>query len=83
MGDDVSFTGKDDEDEGEGEPTSTEQPPPPQMPQQQQQENADDLKEDDEECPDGEEPKTIQVPKGAGGGTELFPDAPDKISSTE
>jgi hypothetical protein len=55
------------------------------MPPQQQQENSDDLKEEDGECPDDEEePKTIQVPKGAGGGsTELFPDAPDKISSTE
>jgi hypothetical protein len=85
MGDDVSFTGKDDDDDGDGE--EDEAPAPPQIPQQQ--ENSADLKEEGEgeECPDDEEePKTIQVPKaatGGGGGTELFPDAPDKISSTQ
>jgi hypothetical protein len=81
MGDDVSFTGKDDDDEQELTTEQTPQPP--------QQESADDLKITDadagmeEECPD-DEPKTIQVPPPPkGGGTELFPDAPDKISSTE
>jgi hypothetical protein len=88
-GDDVSFTGKEDEDEEDITTTtegtvaggaaaagtvSTEGV------------STDELK--DEDCDNEDEPKTIQVPKGStegsgGEGAELFPDAPDKISSSE
>jgi hypothetical protein len=88
MGDDVSFTGKDDDDLEDISPTTT------------STEKAEDLKE----CEEDGEPKTIQVPPGdigtsteaTGGGIsstennkdgedepDLFPDAPDKISSKE
>lgn len=87
-GDDVSFTGKDDDEEEITPSASTELPTAAAT----TTENTDELKD---EC--DEEPKTIQVPKGStegggGGGTattpeggadELFPDAPDKISSSE
>jgi hypothetical protein len=77
MGDDVSFTGKDEEEEEEEEtlPTTT-----------STTEKAEDLKE--EEC---DEPKTIQTTmpqtQPPQGGEEeepdLFPDAPDKISTKQ
>ena len=86
MGDDVSFTGKDDEDIEDISPTST-------------TEKAEDLKEVCEE--DDGEPKTIPTTAAAAPTTtngtpmeenkeddreeepDLFPDAPDKISSKE
>ncbi len=89
MGDDISFTGKeeDDEQDGGGETTTEEANSAAATTA-----NSDDLKATEEECNDEDEPKTIQVPKGStegghhGGGedaAELFPDAPDKISSSE
>jgi len=75
-GDDVSFTGK----EEEGDDDLEEEPAPAPAPAAAPAQPVEELKEedkDDEDCDD--EPKTIQVPKE----TELFPDAPDKISSSE
>jgi hypothetical protein len=90
MGDDVSFTGKDDEDIEDISPTST-------------TEKAEDLKEVCDEDDDGE-PKTIptttatashrttngppteenkEAADDEGDEPDLFPDAPDKISSKE
>lgn len=79
MGDDISFTGKDEDVEEELPSTESAAPAPVAT---TETENTEELKDDDN-CEDGEEPKTIQVPKGSTEGTELFPDAPDKISSTE
>lgn len=90
MGDDVSFGADDDEGpsaaEMAAEATSVPASAPASVPAPEGAVPAEKLKEeeeeDEEDDEEGGEPKTIQVPK-SNPQPELFPDAPDKISSSQ